>query len=75
MDIWEDRSGGFISIDQAKASRDKVLMDFANQLPANFVIADLRSKPNKAGFAWGKFGPDIDSVVRHEDELLWGFEK
>jgi len=27
------------------------------------------------GFAWGKFGPNIDKAVRHQTELIWGFEK
>ncbi len=75
MDIWNDSSGGFIDISQAKNSSDTMLINFSTQLPDNFVIADLRNKPNKTGFAWGKFGPDIDNAVRYSDELLWGFEK
>jgi cell wall assembly regulator SMI1 len=75
MDIWGDSNGGFSDIIQAKNSNDTSLKTFAAQLPDNFVIADLRNKPNKTGFAWGKFGPDVDNAVRYNDELLWGFEK
>ncbi|MBO9684821.1 MAG: hypothetical protein J7502_19475 [Flavisolibacter sp.] len=48
---------------------------FALSLPDNFVIADLRDRPNKSGFAWGKFGPAIDKAVRHETALIFGIEK
>lgn len=75
MDIWGKSNGGFIDISQAKNSNDTSLKNFAAQLPDNFVIADLRNKPNKTGFAWGKFGPNVDKAVRYNDELLWGFEK
>lgn len=74
MDIWT-MDNGFIDIDESRNSNDSILNNFAKQLPDDFVIADLRNKPNKSGFAWGKFGPNIDKAVRHETELLWGFEK
>jgi hypothetical protein len=73
MDIWSINNG-FIDVEQAKNSSDTTLKNFATQLPDNFVVADLRKKPNGAGFAWGKFGPNIDNAIRHETELLWGFE-
>jgi hypothetical protein len=73
MDIW-NKSNGFIDIEQARKS-DATCRHFAEQLPDNFVIADLRNKPNGVGFAWGKFGPNIDNAIRHDTELLWGFEK
>ncbi len=74
MDIWQ-KDNGFIDIEQARNSGDAALNNFAVTLPDNFVIADLRSKPNMSGFAWGKFGPDIDNAVRYNDEVLWAFEK
>lgn len=74
-DIWVDRSGGFIEVVQARQSDDPVLAGFASQLPDNFVVADLRGKPNQTGFAWGKYGPDTNNAVRYKYELLWGFEK
>ena len=75
MDIWDEGNGGFIDISLAKNSNDTTLKEFASQLADNFVIADLRNNPNKTGFAWGKFGPDIDNAVRYNHDLLWGFEK
>lgn len=75
MDIWSDSAGGFIDITQAKNSTDTILKKFSSELGDNFLIADLRNKPNKTGFAWGKFGPDIDNAVRHNYDLLWGFER
>ena len=75
MDIWSDSNSGFIDIKKAETSNDTTLKNFAAELPDNFVIADLRNKPNKTGFAWGKFGPDIDNAVRYNNNLVWGFEK
>jgi hypothetical protein len=73
MDIWQN-DPGFTNINEALQSPDRVLSAFAAELPTHFVIADLRGKPNKSGFAWGKFGPKIENAVRHKTELLWGFE-
>lgn len=41
----------------------------------DFVIADLIDEQIQSGFAWGKFGPNIDKVKRHQTELIWGIEK
>jgi hypothetical protein len=74
MDIWT-KDNGFIDKSTALASTDATLKLFAATLPDNFVIADLRDKPIKSGFAWGKFGPNIDKAKRHDSELIWGIEK
>jgi hypothetical protein len=74
MDIWT-KNNGFIDKSTALASTDEKLKSFAVTLPDNFVIADLRDKPLKSGFAWGKFGPNIDKAKRHDSELIWGVEK
>ena len=74
MDIWS-KDNGFIELENARQSNDKTLKNFALLLPDNFVIADLRNKQNQSGFAWGKFGPNIDKAKRHETELIWGIEK
>ena len=74
MDIWS-RNNSFIELENAKLSDDATLKNFALLLPDNFVIADLRNQPNQSGFAWGKFGPNIDTAKRHETELMWGIEK
>jgi hypothetical protein len=73
FEIWEG-DGGFIAIEDARSSIDRTLSDFASGLSDQFVIADLRDKPNGAGFAWGKFGPEIDQAVRHSPGLIWGVE-
>jgi len=74
MDIW-NKGNGFIELENARQSSDTTLKNFTLSLPDNFVIADMRTKPNQTGFAWGKFGPNIEKVKRHETELIWGIEK
>lgn len=74
MEIWS-KDNGFIELDQTRDSNDTILKNFALKLPDNFVIADLRNKPNKTGFAWGKFGPNIDNAVRHETNFSWVLKK
>lgn len=74
MEIWS-KENGFLEIENARQSNDTILKNFALSLPDNFVVADLRNKPNQSGFAWGKFGPKIDRAKRHETELIWGIEK
>lgn len=74
MDIWT-KDNGFIDKATALTGTDEKLKSFASNLPDNFVIADLRGKPIKSGFAWGKFGPNTDKAKRHDSELIWGVEK
>lgn len=74
MEIW-NQNDGFIELEIARKSNDLNLKNFALKLPDNYVIADLRNKQNKSGFAWGKFGPNIDNAIRDNDELVWGIEK
>ncbi len=74
MDIWS-KDNGFIELENARQSNDTILKNFAQTLPDSFVIADLRNKPIQSGFAWGKYGPNIDNAKRHENELIWGVEK
>ena len=74
MEIWQD-DNNFIELENARQSSDTTLKEFGLSLTDNFVIADLRNKPNKSGFAWGKFGPKIENAVRHKSELLWALEK
>ena len=68
-----NQEDGFVELAAARGSEDVVLREFATSLPEDFVVADLRGQPIQTGFAWGKYGPDIGSAVRHERELLWGF--
>jgi hypothetical protein len=74
FDIWRNNNG-FTEIYEARNSNDATLKTFALTLENNFVIADLREKPNKSGFAWGKFGPNLEKALRCDDELIWGIEK
>lgn len=74
MDIWDDDKG-FIESSDTSNSTDPILKNFISQLPDNFVVADLRDKPIKSGFAWGKFGPNVEKAIRHKTELMWGLEK
>jgi hypothetical protein len=74
MDVWK-KNNGFLELHNARQSDDTILRTFALSLPDNFVIADLRNKPNQTGFAWGKLGSDIGKVVRYESEPLWAIEK
>lgn len=74
MDIWS-KDHGFIDLETAKQSGDSTLKNFAFSLPDNFVVADLRHQPIQSGFAWGKFGTNIDNAKRCESELIWGIEK
>lgn len=74
LDIWEGNNG-LMSLEEAKQSADASLTEFAEKLSENYVIADLRKKLNKTGFAWGKFGPNIENAKRHGSELIWAIEK
>ena len=74
FEIWKQPEGGFIKIEKAKISGDKILMDFAAQLPPDYLIADLRNKPVGAGFAWGKYYSIMDKEIRCKDLPLWGIQ-
>ncbi len=73
FDIWQNNHG-FIDANVAH-SADHVLKSFAESLPDNFVFADLRNKPLKSGFAWGKHLVQDEKVIRHTSEFIWAFEK
>lgn len=75
MEIWENKTGGFVDRQTAQQSEDQILREFAGELPDNFVLVDLRSKPNGAGFSLSNITQDSESAVRYKDELLWGFER
>jgi hypothetical protein len=74
FEIWEKESG-FTSLKDARSSDDPILKNFARSLPDHFLVADLRNKPNQSGFAWGKFGSNVDNAQRCKDALIWGIEK
>ncbi len=74
FDVWRNNNG-FMDLTEARNSNDHTLRNFAASLADNFVIADLRNKENMTGFAWGKFGPNIDKAIKCNDELIWGIER
>lgn len=74
FNIWK-KDNGFTEINQARNSNDATLKNFALTLADNFVVADLRGKSNREGFAWGKFGSNLDKAIKCNDELIWGIEK
>ena len=38
------------------------------------IYPQLSDEDFVAGFAWGKFGPNLHRAVRCKDELIWGIE-
>jgi len=74
MEIWE-KDHELIPLETAKNAKDHELKTFALSLPDHYVIADLRNQDNQKGFAWGKYGADLQKTIRHDTELLWGIEK
>ncbi|MBX2969978.1 MAG: SMI1/KNR4 family protein [Cyclobacteriaceae bacterium] len=73
MDIWSTNPN---TIDIAEFRKsNKELDTFLNEFPDdNWVVADLRNKTNKDGFAWGRFGSN-QFTKRHPDELIWVIQK
>ncbi|WP_132225926.1 hypothetical protein [Pedobacter sp. ok626] len=55
FNIWQE-DNGFIELKHARQDGDPTLKTFAQSLPDNFVIADLRNQSNQNGFSWGKLG-------------------
>ncbi len=73
FDIWFNNHG-LIELESARNSTDTTLKNFAVSLPNDYLIADLRNKPIRSGFAWAKFGWN-DKSMRHETDLIWAIEK
>jgi len=71
--IWKD-DPWLISVHDARTSQDPVVSNFAEQLPENFRLADLRSREVGSGFSWGLAGPNTE-VRRDGAELLFGVEQ
>jgi hypothetical protein len=73
MDIWSTNPN---TIDIAEFRKSNKKFDtFLNEFPDdNWVVADLRNKTKKDGFAWGRFGSN-QFTKRHPDELIWVIQK
>lgn len=73
MDIWSTDSNT-IDISDFKKDNNELnpfLKEFGDD---NWVVADLRNKTKKHGFAWGRFGPN-QFTKRHPSELIWVIQK
>jgi hypothetical protein len=73
MEIWNGDM--FFNINDFEKPEDKALKDSIGLLGKNFAIADLRNASNQTGFAWGKFGSDINKALRYKDTYVWAFEQ
>lgn len=67
--IWATNPG-VISRDDAAASSDPVLRQFASDLDPAAVLVDLRSATLGDGFSWGRYGPRT-AWIRYGTERLW----
>lgn len=70
--IWKD-DPWLISMHEARSVQDPIVSRFANQLPENFRLADLRPREVGSGFSWGSAGPNTE-VRRDGADLLFGVE-
>ena len=71
--IWKD-DPWLVSVQDARLDQDGVVSKFAEQLPDNFRVVDLRSMKVGSGFSWEKTGPDAD-IRRNGTELVFGVEQ
>lgn len=71
--IWKD-DPWLVSVQVARRSQDRTVSKFAEQLPDNYRVADLRLKKIGSGFSWGKGGPTTD-IRRIGTELVFGVEQ
>lgn len=71
--IWKD-DPWLVPVRDARLAPDALVSKFAEQLPENFFIADLRLKEIGSGFSWGKAGADA-GLRRDGAELLFGVEQ
>ncbi|MFO1501315.1 MAG: SMI1/KNR4 family protein [Verrucomicrobiota bacterium] len=73
FDVWRKNPD---VMDQAVASdsQDPVMRTFAQSLPPNFQIVDLRNVQPGMGFSWGRYGPRTE-IRRHGFERIFGYAK
>lgn len=73
FNVWEKDPKG-ISQQDALASSDAKVREFAQTLNPSFLIADLRNPEPGMGFAWGRFGPDT-ILKRFGEERIFAYGK
>jgi cell wall assembly regulator SMI1 len=71
--IWRD-DPWLVSVQDARMAQDTIGSKFAERLPDNFRVTDLRSMKVGSGFSWGKAGPNAD-IRRNGAELVFGIEQ
>ncbi len=73
MDIWSTNPNTTDIRDFRTNNKefDSFLNEFSDD---NWVVADLRNKSKKEGFAWGLFGSN-QFTKRHPNELVWVMQK
>jgi len=71
--IWAE-DPFLIPLGAARASEDPALAAFAQQLPENYKIADLRARLIGSGYAWGRARPEA-LVMRMESALVFAVEQ
>ena len=69
MEIWDEKIGIM-----EKNEKDYDFEKGKVELPEMFLVADLTDKPIKAGFPWGKSGPNT-KIIRPTDDPIWIVEK
>ncbi|NJL29609.1 MAG: SMI1/KNR4 family protein [Thermoanaerobaculia bacterium] len=69
LEVWKTGSVG-IPIQDAKIFADEELRFFANELPDDWAIIDLRARRVGSGFAWGRGGPTTP-LARMGSELIF----
>ena len=73
MDIWSTNPNTVDIADFRKGNNEFSV--FLNEFTDNnWVVADLRQKTKKDGFAWGRFGSN-QFTKRHPKELVWVIKK
>jgi cell wall assembly regulator SMI1 len=73
FDVWR-KNPGVIEREVAASSGDVSLRAFAESLPANFQIIDLRNPQPGMGFSWGRYGAQTE-IRRHGFERLFAYGK
>ncbi|MBN8652209.1 MAG: hypothetical protein J0L67_12315 [Cytophagales bacterium] len=72
-DIWSTNPNTYEITDFRNSNGD--LVSFLNLFEGdNWIVADLRNKKNRDGFAWGRFGSN-QFTKRHPSELVWVIQK
>ena len=71
-----NRKSEYLTLEEAQNSQDQELRVFTEKLEGDYLIADLRNKPLRSGFEWGKFTKGSNySIIRHDNLQLWALLK